>query len=78
MVETLRVFQTEVEFPLYNPLLIGLYISLLGLSIFFNTLTCYKTSGKEKQNTVFGLMRVYSGYIFLIILVTGTILQYNK
>lgn len=58
MVKTLQVFQTEVEFPLYNPLLIGLYISLLGLSIFFNTLIFYKTSGKKKQNTVFGLMLV--------------------
>lgn len=58
MVKTSLVFQTEVEFPFYNPLLIGLYISLLGLSIFLNTLTCYKTSGKEKQNTLFGLMLV--------------------
>lgn len=58
MVKTLQVFQTEVEFPLYNPLLIGLYINLLGLSIFFNTLIFYKTSGKKKQNTVFGLMLV--------------------
>lgn len=58
MVRTSQIFQAEVEFPLYNPLLIGLYITLLGLSIFFNTLTGYKTSGKEKQNTVFGLMLV--------------------
>lgn len=58
MDKTLQVLQSEAEFPLYNPLLIGLYISLLGLSIFFNTLTCYKTSGKEKQNTVFDLMLV--------------------
>lgn len=58
MVKTLQVFQPEVEFPLYNPLLIGLYINLLGLSIFFNTLIFYKTSGKKKQNTVFGLMLV--------------------
>lgn len=78
MVKTLQVLQSEVEFPLYNPLLIGLYISLLGLSIFLNTVTCYKTSGKEKQNTVFDLMLVQSGYIFLIVLVTDTILQYNK
>lgn len=78
MVKTLQVLQSEVGFPLYNPLLIGLYISLLGLSIFLNTVTCYKTSGKEKQNTGFDLMLVQSGYIFLIILVTDTIPQYNK
>lgn len=78
MVKTLQVFQTEVEFPFYNPVLIGLYISLLGLSIFLNTLTYYKTSGKKKQNTIFGLMLVESGYIFLTILITDTILQYNK
>lgn len=66
MVKTLQVFQTKAEFPFSNPLLIGLYISLLGLSIFLNTLTYYKTSGKKKIEHSIWLnasgVRIYISY----------------